>query len=342
MSQEDDNGTNTTPVSVRHSAWWLSSKDYGKVWVGQTSDAADGITEVNLANTGHFASANIPQSFGDGGAGFLLREKNGSLSDVAFGDLVVNGWGGTPDGHRSNIVKYETPTYAGFIASAAWGEDDIWNVGLRYSGEFSGFKLAAGIAYSENTDGTPASRRRGAAAAVNGTEPDADTDEWGGSASVLHTATGLFATAAYGQVYDNNLNELVAAKAPGLSKLTDDQTDYLFVQAGIERKFFAIGRTTVYGEYFKLERGLALETNGQILNAASLGSNAIVDSELEGFGFWRQPEPERCDRPVCRLPPRQPGCDPGEHGRHRHVEGRRRGLRLRRHGRIHQVLRLKR
>lgn len=48
-----DNG-----VSVRHSAWYLSGKDYGKVWVGQTSDAADGITEINLANTNHFSFTN--------------------------------------------------------------------------------------------------------------------------------------------------------------------------------------------------------------------------------------------------------------------------------------------
>lgn len=282
VNQND--ATGTPAVIVRHSAWWLSSKEYGKLWVGQTSDAADGITEVNLANTGHFASANIPQSFGDGGGGFNLRKGDGTLSAVKFGNLVTNGWGGTPDGHRSNLVKYETPTYAGFIASAAWGEDDIWNAGIRYNGEYAGVKLAAGIAYSENKDGTTNGRRRGAASADGG-EPDSDVNEWGGSASILHTQTGLFATAAYGQVFDNNLNGLVAANAPGIAGLTDDQTDYLFVQAGIERKFFAIGRTTFYGEYFQLDRGLALATSGQILGAGSLGAETIVESELEGFGF---------------------------------------------------------
>ena len=57
-TQSNDDGsqvTNPTPSSanaldVRHSAFWLQHKQLGKVWVGQTSQAADGITEINLAN----------------------------------------------------------------------------------------------------------------------------------------------------------------------------------------------------------------------------------------------------------------------------------------------------
>jgi hypothetical protein len=292
QNQNEDNGTTgTNTVAVRHSAWYLSSKDYGRVWVGQTSDAADGVLEVNVANTGHFASSNISQSFGDGGGGFFLRGKDGTLFDglngnptVNFGDLVVNGWGGTPDSHRYNLVKYETPTIAGFIGSASWGEDDIWNLALRYSGEFGGFKLAAGLAFSHYNDGT--GQRRGALSSVPGAS-DVDVDEFGVGASIIHTATGLFLTGSYGQDEDNNAKTAVGASAAQLA-LADDTTNYYFIQGGIERKFFPLGLTTIYGEYFSLERGLALGTGGGALDVDGLGTagfDAIVASELSGFGF---------------------------------------------------------
>ncbi len=43
-------GGDTNSLDIRHSAWWLERKDLGRIWVGQTSTATDGITEINLAN----------------------------------------------------------------------------------------------------------------------------------------------------------------------------------------------------------------------------------------------------------------------------------------------------
>lgn len=291
QNQNDDNGTSgTNTVALRHSAWYINSKEYGRVWVGQTSDASDGILETSVANTGHFASSNISQSFGDGGGGFFLRGKDGTLFDgtggaptVNFGDLVALGWGGTPDSHRYNLVKYETPTIVGFIGSASWGEDDIWNLALRYAGEFSGFKLAAGVGFTHYNDGT--GQRRGAVSAAPG-HSDVDVDEFVAGASIIHTQTGLFLTGSYGQDEDNNAKTAVGATAAQLA-LADDTTNYYFIQAGIERKFIPLGVTTIYGEYFSLERGLALNTNGTTLGVDGLGTagfDAIVASELSGWG----------------------------------------------------------
>ena len=138
---------------VRHSAWWLQNADLGKVWVGQTSQSTDGITEINLANTGHFASAQI----GDYIGGFFLRGANGALSSITVNGLqnqAAASQGSPGEGARVNLIKYETPTLAGFIGSAAWGEDNFWDVALRYAGEFNGVKLAAGIGYQQWADST--------------------------------------------------------------------------------------------------------------------------------------------------------------------------------------------
>ena len=49
---------------------------------------------------------------------------------------------------RTELLRYDSPTIGGFVASASIGEaGDYWGVMLRYAGEFSGFRVAAGIGY---------------------------------------------------------------------------------------------------------------------------------------------------------------------------------------------------
>jgi predicted porin len=270
-----DGGSAADQISTRHSAWYLSSKDYGKLWLGLTSDAADGITEINLANTNHFASSNKQYS-GDGGSGFFILQNNGN--PIGLGPSGSLKWGNVSsppgaaqqigEGHRENLVKYETPTFAGFTASAAWGEDDLWNVALRYKGEFSGFKLAAGVAYSEINAGNLNTWRRGAG----------DTEELGLSASLLHTETGLYVTGAYGHLTDDGIHAISAS--------LDDESDFYFVQAGIERKFFPVGKTTLFGEYWKTERGAwGIPVSGGGGNVISIGGADVTGSTYEGWGL---------------------------------------------------------
>jgi hypothetical protein len=137
----------------------------------------------------------------------------------------------------------------GFIASAAWGEDDMWDVALRYAGEFSGFKLAAGIAYAQWTDGTSTTAGAGNAekgcARVTGAPnigADVKCEELGLSASIMHVPTGLFVTGSYGYKDDD--------RRVGLSIAGNRSRDEQYtVMAGIEQKFFPLGKTTIYGEY---------------------------------------------------------------------------------------------
>ena len=270
-----DGGSATDQLFTRHSAWWLSSKDYGKLWLGLTSDAADGITEINLANTNHFASSN-KQYAGDGGNGFFIKNNLGNNIAISPGTSLRWGHVSSPpgaaqqigEGHREILVKYETPTIAGFTGSASWGEDDIWNLALRYKGEFSGFKFAAGIAYSEINKNNQNTWRRGAG----------DTDELGLSASLLHTETGLYITGAYGHLTDDGISAISAS--------LDDESDFYFVQAGIERKFFPVGKTTLFGEYWQTERGAwGVPVTGGGGNVISIGGDFVTGSTYEGWGL---------------------------------------------------------
>ena len=247
-------GVGSKVVDVRHSAFWINNKDLGKVWLGQTSDAADGITEITLANTLHFATPEVSDQVN----GFQLRNPNGTLG-AQFSALWNGGRSGANpgEGDRFNVAKYETPTIGGFIASASWGEADQWAVGLRYAGEFSGFKLAAGIAYADShtqigvssSTNLPQNSYRGCARLINnGVASSAQScDELGLSASLMHVPTGLFVSGAYGFKEDDNRNLVTGIN---LATPIRKRDDFYLIQAGIEQKFFPLGRTTIFGEYF--------------------------------------------------------------------------------------------
>ena len=277
-------------LDVRQSAWYLQNSDLGKVWVGQTGTAGDGITEINLANIGHFSN---PQVVGDTLGSFNLRNANGVLG--ATPNQLANYGGastGNPgEGFRFNVVKYETPTLAGFIGSAAYGEDKLWDIALRYAGEMGGFKLAAGIAYEKNNDGTSNPRNciRSQGGTVLGTG-NVSCDAVGLSVSLMHVPTGLFVTGAYGEKTDDNRQAFVAnlaalpnantAAGVGSNARTRDRDEFYLIQGGIEQSFFPIGKSTLFGEYYDGRFGA--QGNGSPAGASA--QNGTFTTGLISFG----------------------------------------------------------
>ena len=94
------------------------------------------------------------------GGGLALRLANGTFSsggtvvtggDITIRRLIRDSGNQAGEGRRYNMVRYDTPEIAGFIATANWGADDAWEIGLRYKGEFGGFKMAAAVAYGETS-----------------------------------------------------------------------------------------------------------------------------------------------------------------------------------------------
>mgnify|MGYP001444749151 CR=1 FL=1 len=228
-------------LGIRHSAWWMQSKHLGKVWVGQTSTATDGITEINLANTAHIGMQNLAAN---GGAMFV-RNANGTSSGLRHTQFMGGAAGPSSaavdssqigEGNRQNVVKYESPSLMGFSLATAYGEDDMWDIAMRYAGEHHGFKLAFGVGYQRWTDGN--NDERNCAPAIAGSSSDRDCQQLGLSGAVMHVATGLYVHGVYGIRWDDN--------APVAQK---DTTDRYYLQAGIENKFIALGKTTLFGEY---------------------------------------------------------------------------------------------
>src|SRR5262245_1382123 len=209
----DRAGGDLNQLDIRHSAWWIESKHWGRLWVGETSTATDGITEINLANS---IVGSDPSSWI--GGFFLRRKDDGGLAAGrgAFGNPAVTWNNITPshigawnagEGDRNNVVRYVSPTWAGFVVSAAWGEDDMWDAAIRYAGEFGGFRVAAGVGYRDIRDQFGKSAGDGPACAD--TDPttensNVDCHTFGASASIMHVASGLYVSASYGFIEDNN------------------------------------------------------------------------------------------------------------------------------------------
>lgn len=120
--------------------------EYGTFWAGQGSMASDGAGQIDHSGTTLAGYV----SYSDTAGSILLRGSDGTLSSVTIGNAFAS-----YDGGRYGRVRYETPDFAGFSVSAAWGQeildkdsdDEYWDAALRYKGGFGLFSLSAALAY---------------------------------------------------------------------------------------------------------------------------------------------------------------------------------------------------
>ena len=228
---DNDYGTGGENLLIRHNYVYLNSSTFGRINLGQTSQVTDGLYEINLAN------ALVTPGCGSG-----CDEHHEILS----GPFSIFNAG--LDGARKQGIYYSTPSLAGFVLSAGyshdtdgdetpWDADDYYEVALRYAGEFNGVRIAAGVGYRKQEDNNA------------GEDFTNDSKTYLGSASVMHTPTGLFVSGGYAKKkFDNPSPEA-------------DRYGW-WVMAGIEKNFFGPGATTLYGEYSKVDYDRAEEDKG--------------------------------------------------------------------------------
>ena len=235
-SMNQASSTFSQGLNVQMSYWYLQSKDYGKLSIGRQANAAKSAA-MFTDQSGTQVLDNY--TFLAGFPQFNLRNgTTGALSAVTWGNLAfcyaqAVPLGGDCNGLVMNAVRYDTPVFAGFSASASWGEDDVWEIAARYSGELSGFKLLLGAGYSQSTDEVTTGPL------PKGSHKDTNVFQAGGY--VQHLATGLFAHAAYGR--EDNSGTLISGVT------TPPDSDHSYVKAGIRQKWTALGATIVYGDY---------------------------------------------------------------------------------------------
>ena len=275
VGQNSDEGPNAmnilqggggNPLALESAYWYLRSERLGRVSVGQQSSAADN-QAILPDGSGSLVQANYVMYDVNG---FTTRS-NGGYNAFGWGALAncqgLNGYGGAfgdCDGVPHNNVRYDTPTFGGFSASASWGEDDMWAISGRYAGEFQGVKLALAVAYHETTD------ENGTGVFIGGANNGGlDVGHFQLGGYVEHVPSGLFFYGAYAKA-----NNETTASTRGAGK-TNPDGDMFYLKAGLKRKVFAIGSTTFYGEYGQHDDTFT----------AGMYDAGVNASELEQYGL---------------------------------------------------------
>jgi hypothetical protein len=132
-------------------------------------------------------------------------------------------------------------------------------VNLKYAGEFSGYRVAAGVgaewAKSNENDGGPAfSDPDGALGlggllappstfGVKGSNVSSDNFYWAAAGSLMHVPSGLFLQGDY-------LKATMAAQNPSNGTFGPDRDATRWnLQGGIAKNWFGLGNTVLFGEY---------------------------------------------------------------------------------------------
>lgn len=236
--------TEPNSLIIRKASWFIESKDLGKVTVGQDGTATyhllDDADGTNTRNYSDAEAASVAMGL------FNLRV-NGVLQGVQWGQVLAGFNNNTPgQSGRRNVVRYDSPAIAGFVLTAAWGEDDMWDTALTYKGEFGDFAIVGRVGYGESS--TPANSGSCVSEPGSPAPGSRDCQWWGAAGTIMHKPTGLYVYGGYGEQQDNNID---LARGP---TAVDDNTTW-FVQAGIEQKFVPLGKTTIFGEYRNDETG---------------------------------------------------------------------------------------
>jgi len=271
---DDDLGLDT-----RHARWIIKSKTFGSISMGVTPTAAEGVTETNLAATKDIAKFSDVE---DSALGLNLRTSDGGTSAVAWRRLIKHTGDQPGEAERRNGVWYVSPEFAGFNFEAGWGSDDYWDIGGKYKGEIGAFKIAASVAYGENST-TDAD---GAFFECLGTDvagqPDARCQQFGGAISVMHEPTGIYVNLAGGTHKDDT----VQFDGDFAGTNADNESHFWAIEGGIEKKWIPIGKTTVFGQYYNLEGGASERLTvgaGDTINNTGGDAN-VFSTELQMYG----------------------------------------------------------
>ncbi|MEQ1652651.1 MAG: porin [Hyphomicrobium sp.] len=255
-------GNGAFGIQTLQSYWFVKSDTLGKVSVGLQSQASDN-TAILVDGSGSLVSANWV-AFDTNGFG--MRTAGGALVGTWGG--YCGGMGGSwgdCNGATRTVVRYDSPTFAGFSMSASWGEDDMWDVAGRYSGEFNGIKIAAAAAYNEVTDES-----------LNASGPNGTGQYFQAGVYVQHVPTGLFVLGNYGQ--------LDAENGAGV---TIGESESFYIKAGVRTRFNALGHTVFYGEYQNTDGDNSLAQLGAANSETEVwGLGVVQEVDAAAMSVW--------------------------------------------------------
>jgi hypothetical protein len=304
-NQFNDNASSS--INTLDSYMWIKSDKWGTVNWGRLTQATNNLALLpDLSGTLIESNAVIF----DGGGMFVRPKHVTNSNDMAtdFNWLGVTnctsggsvGGADCPTGVDGNGVRYDTPTWYGFSASAGEYENMEWDVAIKYAADWNSFKVSAAYGFAENTDegctaaGTPARTGcsglafgGGGGAPFQNFQKDVTSNQVG--VSVLHVPSGLWAYGLFEDENNQGTNILTLNPVDGhISDSKANDTDAWFVKAGIKRTWTPLGATVIWGEggqYLHMFAGLCNNAfGGGGANGPAFG-NICTDGINTGVGF---------------------------------------------------------
>ena len=149
-NQFNDNACLFGDINTLLSYMWLKSDRYGTINWGQLSQATDNVALLpDLSGTVIESNAVVFD-----GAGMFVRAKgaknsNDLANEFTWGAVLTcntagGGLGADCNGYPQNAFRYDTPTWGGFSMSTSYGEDDMWDVAVKYAADWNSMKVLGG------------------------------------------------------------------------------------------------------------------------------------------------------------------------------------------------------
>jgi len=299
-NQFNDNACLFGDINTLLSYMWLKSDRWGTINWGQLSQATDNVALLpDLSGTVIESNAVVFD-----GAGMFVRAKgarnsNDMANEFTWGAVLTcntngGGLGADCNGYPQNAFRYDTPTWYGFSVSSSYGEDDMWDVAVKYAADWNSIKVSAAAGYTQLTDegcsapgvfhgGRTCSNVAvvgGGGAPFQNFRQDGQLFQVG--ASILHVPSGLFAYGLYqnDQEDGTQIRDVSFHKGVGFvgkDSAANESTTW-FVKAGIKRAWLPMGASVFWGEwgqYNDMFRGLCGNAPGD--------PNSFNNSVCENF-----------------------------------------------------------
>jgi len=223
---------------IRHQYIYVSSKAFGKAYIGQTSSAADGSSEANYSGTGMFAGSG---GYGHGqGALFVdtTTATNEKMSAIAVKSAISN----MDHSSRTDVIRYDLPSMMGLKVKTSYQTVGDWDLGVEYNDSMDGFKMRVRAGFTKT--------------ASNATKNHIATGSLAlGHESGLHAAFAAGKT-NIGNPRDTQTDHYVDTKDTGKDGINDPH--FYAVTLGYNAKMFGVGGTSFAANYNETKNNIYL------------------------------------------------------------------------------------
>jgi hypothetical protein len=133
--------------ATRHQYIWVKHKRFGKLSMGNTDPAANGVSEASYTGTGIFTTSD-GDSYGSG----ILFQNTSTASAPTTSTISVGASIHNLDGvSRTDVIRYDTPRFMGLQLKVGAMAGGNWDVSSNYAGKFGPLKVKARIGYTDTS-----------------------------------------------------------------------------------------------------------------------------------------------------------------------------------------------